>query len=113
MQVDHSLKTVLYELLKKWPGTTEKDLIFAYMNSDQGRGSLAQKAFDIGKKINDTSASGEICAELSRDYPFLEPRFTANVYIDGVTDGLRVLNDYCCSIQGDNLLCWRQGHSYF
>ncbi len=100
LQVDHSLKIVLYELLKKWPGATEKDLIFAYMNSDKGRGSLVQKAFDIGKKINDTSASGKICAELSKDYPFLEPRFTANVYIDGVTDGLRVLNDIAAVFRG-------------
>ena len=33
-------------------------------------------------------------------YPVLEPRFTANIYIDNVTDGLRVLNDVAAIFRG-------------
>ena len=70
------------------------------MQSPKGMNSLTKEVFDIGSKVNETSTSGKVCSELSDDYPFLEPRFTANIYIDGVTDGIRVLNDIAAIFRG-------------
>jgi hypothetical protein len=91
---------ILYSLKKRYPNVSDRELIFSYMLGPSGRNSTTQRYWDVGKKINDVSESGSVCCELNEDHPFLEPRFTANIYIDGVTDGIRVLNDIASIFRG-------------
>ena len=100
LERDAVLQSVLFHLKKRYPNVSDRELIFSYMVGPQGRNTITQRHWDIGKKINTTSESGSVCCELNEDYPFLEARFTANIYIDGITDGLRVLNDIASIFRG-------------
>jgi hypothetical protein len=100
LRLDENLTSILSKLRSEHPSHTDQELIFTYMQSPKGLTSLTKQVFDFGAKVNDTSVSGKVCAELSDYYPFLEPRFTANIYIDGVTDGIRVLNDVAAIFRG-------------
>ena len=79
----------------------DKEFILAFLLGDGGgKISPARPALLKPSTVNKTSTSGTICAELNQDYPFLEPRFRTNIYIDSVTDGLRVLNDIAAVFRG-------------
>jgi len=106
IMLDFSLKDVLYvgyslmEKNKIIDKISEKEFILGHILGNEGRGGLAASVLLKGSPVNKTSASGRVCCEFNKGYPFLEPRFRANVYIDSVSDGLKVLNDIAAIFRG-------------
>ena len=77
---------------------TDREFISSYVVD--GLGQFTNSHLTAKSPVNSTSLHGKVCAEHGVKYPFLEPRFRANVYIDGITDGLRVLNDIAAVFRG-------------
>ncbi|MAH47578.1 hypothetical protein CMI37_17285 [Candidatus Pacearchaeota archaeon] len=77
-----------------------KQLVLDYIEDPANAGSAVFNEFEKGVEINSTSVSGSCAAEFESSYDILEPRFTANLYLQSSMDAYKTLNDLASVFRG-------------
>ena len=63
-----------------------------------------------GEPINSSARSGNMSTQFKEDKPILEPRFSANVYLDKEQDAYNALNDIASIFRG--MVYWSNSHLF-
>lgn len=98
---------------KKESIASEKDVILSYIDNPENKDTRTARVFDVGSPINLTSTSGMAATEFYGSFDILEPRFSANLYIQTQADGYKLLNDICSIFRGVSYFANGKINAYF
>ena len=97
----------------KETNASEKDIILHYIDNPENQETRAAKTFNVGSAINTTSTSGMAATEFYGSFDILEPRFSANLYLQTQADAYKILNDISSIFRGVSYFANGKIQAYF